>query len=344
MSIEDYLQKLGEAEVRRRLEHTEQEQGPCEPDTLRLVHRLAQILESLDRLDEAKELLWRAFEGRQSELGDEHPDTLASLDALAHLLVIGLGEIDEAEDLYRQAINTRQRVLGLYHPDTLRDVHALACVVEDFDLDEAKQLFWRAAAGRERELGREHPDTLASFAMLIGVLRQLGEDEEAKALSVRDEMPGRLTATDVPLPPSSGPAETQPHRPNGPDVSATPRSQERRVRSVEPATCEAETLANVIELLMPYRERLALARRLHARGASLAITPAYLASQLHEKHDIRVSVRKIVDSLSHKQVFVRLSGFAWKGIGRRYVVSGSPTDPYILQQHTGAPPPKWTVS
>ena len=58
-------------------------------------------------------------------LGQEHPDTLTSVNNLA-LLYQAQGRYGEAEPLYRRALEARERVLGPEHPETLTSVNNLA--------------------------------------------------------------------------------------------------------------------------------------------------------------------------------------------------------------------------
>jgi len=55
---------------------------------------------------------------RREVLGDNHPDTLISMNNLAALYQ-SQGKYDEAEPLYVECLKLRREVLGDNHPDTL---------------------------------------------------------------------------------------------------------------------------------------------------------------------------------------------------------------------------------
>ena len=75
-------------------------------------------------------------------LGQEHPDTLTSVNNLAFLYQ-AQGRYGEAEPLLRRALEARERVLGPEHPHTLTSVNNLAVLYfTQRDWTRAAQ-FWR---------------------------------------------------------------------------------------------------------------------------------------------------------------------------------------------------------
>ena len=62
-------------------------------------------------------------------MGPTHPDTLASVGALASLLK-ALGKLQEAEPLYRRALLRMEEVLGPAHHDTLNLLINLAVLLK----------------------------------------------------------------------------------------------------------------------------------------------------------------------------------------------------------------------
>ena len=134
------------------------------------------------RYDEAEPLYRRALEARERTLGNEHPDTLTSVNNLA-LLLRRTGRYDEAEPLYRRALEARERTLGNEHPDTLISVNNLAVLLDNKGrYDEAEPLYRRALEASERTLGNEHPDTLISVNNLAALLDKKGRYDEAEPL------------------------------------------------------------------------------------------------------------------------------------------------------------------
>ncbi|KAF8534119.1 hypothetical protein BDD12DRAFT_757914, partial [Trichophaea hybrida] len=65
------------------------------------------------------------METKKRVLGQEHPDTLTSVNNLASKFC-KQGRLQEAEELLVQVMETRKRVLGQEHPDTLTSMANLA--------------------------------------------------------------------------------------------------------------------------------------------------------------------------------------------------------------------------
>jgi hypothetical protein len=63
-------------------------------------------------------------------LGEERPDTLASIDNLAEVLRLQ-GRYKQAEEMHQQALGLRETLLGKEHPDTLMRTNELAVVLRD---------------------------------------------------------------------------------------------------------------------------------------------------------------------------------------------------------------------
>ena len=126
-----------------------------------------ELMASIDQLR-------RALEGREQQLGANHPSTLISVHNLAGLLQ-AQGKLSDAEPLYRRALEGREQQLGADHPSTLTSVHNLAVLLQaQGKLSEAEPLFRRAVEGREQQLGADHPDTLKSVSGLAGLLKAQG--------------------------------------------------------------------------------------------------------------------------------------------------------------------------
>ncbi|MEE9129901.1 MAG: tetratricopeptide repeat protein [Phycisphaerales bacterium] len=119
---------------------------------------------------------------QRRELGEEHPDTLASMNDLA-VLYDEQGRYDEAEPLYVKTLEIKKRVLGEEHPHTLNSMNNLAILYNNQGrFDEAERLQDKTLEIRKRVLGREHPDTLASMANLAIVYLDQGRYDEAEPL------------------------------------------------------------------------------------------------------------------------------------------------------------------
>ncbi|OAL01790.1 kinesin light chain [Phaeosphaeriaceae sp. SRC1lsM3a] len=154
-------------------------------ERLDLARRCARALHSDGRYKEAEELEVQVMQTTQRVLGDEHPDTLISINDMA-LTYSSQGRWTEAEELRVQVMQTTKRVLSDEHPDTLASIANLAVTYW-------KQGRWREAEALEvqvmqttrRVLGDEHPDTLISMNNLAGTYLDQGRWREAEALVVQ---------------------------------------------------------------------------------------------------------------------------------------------------------------
>ncbi|KAG1665337.1 hypothetical protein FOA52_011751 [Chlamydomonas sp. UWO 241] len=164
--------------------------------TLSSNHNLASVLYSQGKLVEAERLHARVLEARKLVLGPKHPDTLTSLNSLAHVLSKQPGKLVEAERLHACVLSARTKVLGAEHPDTLTSMDNLAIVLlHRGKLDEASALCQRALTGRQQTLGDEHADTLSSLKHLATVyskMCKLVESEQLlrRALAVKQKVLG----------------------------------------------------------------------------------------------------------------------------------------------------------
>jgi hypothetical protein len=82
------------------------------------VTRLSCSIDQSDKVltePHAEKLNRRALAGREKELGEQHPDTLASVNNLAGVLQ-DQGMYEDAEKLSRRALAGREKELGELHP------------------------------------------------------------------------------------------------------------------------------------------------------------------------------------------------------------------------------------
>ncbi|CAE6347231.1 unnamed protein product [Rhizoctonia solani] len=115
-------------------------------------------------------------------LGDEHPDTLTSMNNLANTYS-DLGRFEDARALHTQVLDTRKRVLGSDHPDTLTSMNNLANTYYFLGrFEDARALHTQVLDTRKRVLGSDHPDTLTSMNNLANTYYFLGRFEDARAL------------------------------------------------------------------------------------------------------------------------------------------------------------------
>ncbi|MEU8387344.1 tetratricopeptide repeat protein [Micromonospora sp. NPDC048843] len=124
---------------------------------------------------EAVHIYREVLNRRRRLLGDDHRQTLASMNNLAVVLQ-NQGDLEAAERLHRETYERAGRVLGPEHPTTLSSMNNLAGVLQDLgNLDGAQRLYEQTLAVRTRLYGPDHPNTLASMHNLAGIFRSTGD-------------------------------------------------------------------------------------------------------------------------------------------------------------------------
>jgi tetratricopeptide (TPR) repeat protein len=129
---------------------------------------------------EALPLLRRALTLREKQLGPSHPETAATLNNLANVL-LSLGRLSEAEPLQRRALRALENALG-EHPRVATASSNLADILKaKGDVAGARKLYERALTIDEKVYGPNHSEVLADVDNLASVL---GE-REARLLRQR---------------------------------------------------------------------------------------------------------------------------------------------------------------
>ncbi len=118
----------------------------------------------------------------QDKYGEEHPDTLTSLNNLACTYRY-LGDSRKALELHEKVYDIQKRTLGEEHPDTLGSLNNLAGTYGVLgDSRKALKLHEKVYDIRKRTLGEEHPDTLNSLNNLASTYGALGDSRKALKL------------------------------------------------------------------------------------------------------------------------------------------------------------------
>ncbi len=158
----------------------------------RLMDVMGSVYLALGNYQDAEPLLQNALFLRETNLGREHADTMASRDTLAELRW-RQARFSEAEELVRTNLQVQRRVLGNQHPDTLSSTNNLAALHwQQERYEEAEPLYVEALAGRRRVLGNQHPDTLETINNLAVLYKVMGRYEEAEPLYLEDLRGSRL--------------------------------------------------------------------------------------------------------------------------------------------------------
>ncbi len=146
----------------------------------RLLQTMAATLRSLGLQDEASAPQTEALEIRRRVLGNEHPDTLASVRNMGSLLA-RQGRLAEAEPYYREALEGRRRLLGDDDRSTLFSVGLMGSLLaRQGRLAEAEPYHREALEGFRRVLGDEHPRTLFQIGSMGELLAGQGKLAEAE--------------------------------------------------------------------------------------------------------------------------------------------------------------------
>jgi len=145
-------------------------------------HTLGKTYRSLGEFEPSERHLRVALVVRREQLGEEHPDTLSSMAALAATLW-SQGDLAGAQALYEEVSDVRRQVFGPKHPDTLGAMGGLAATLwEQGDLAGAQTLLEEILDVRRQVLGPEHPDTLWAIETLGTTLWSQGDLAGARAL------------------------------------------------------------------------------------------------------------------------------------------------------------------
>jgi serine/threonine protein kinase len=144
-----------------------------------LLHAIGESLQALGVYDHGVRVHKSALRIRMKELGEEHPDTMASMANLA-ALNFRAGNHDEALRLFIRSTALRTRVLGEEHPDTLKSMNDLAIGYgANGDWDESIKLRRRTLQIMQRTLGPTHLDTIKAMVNVAHYFIMQGDYDQA---------------------------------------------------------------------------------------------------------------------------------------------------------------------
>ena len=131
---------------------------------------------------EAQRQVERALESRRRVLGENHPDTLDSMNSLGSLNG-AQGKYADAARLLTEVVEARRRVLGSEHNATIGSMHELAEVYRlSGKYDQAELLATQVLEARRRLQGDEHEETLAAMDALASAFERQGKYDKAQPL------------------------------------------------------------------------------------------------------------------------------------------------------------------
>ncbi|MBN2314622.1 MAG: tetratricopeptide repeat protein, partial [Sedimentisphaerales bacterium] len=144
------------------------------------INALAVVRTHQGEFTDANDLFAQALKGRRQALGENHPETLETLNDFG-VLRREQRRFGEAESLLLQALEGRKRVLGPDHPACFGTTHELAVLYkEQARYEQAEKLLLEAVEGRRLKLGDTHPHTIESLNTLIGLYDAWNKPEQAK--------------------------------------------------------------------------------------------------------------------------------------------------------------------
>jgi tRNA A-37 threonylcarbamoyl transferase component Bud32/tetratricopeptide (TPR) repeat protein len=154
---------------------------------------------------------------RRRALGEEHRDTLETMNALA-LLYEEAGKYAQAEPLHTKVLEIRRRVLGGEHRSTLNSMNNLGVVYdEEGKYALAESIFAKALQGLRRTVGEEDAATLVAMKNLGDLYRTEGKYALAEPLLLKDlDLQRRVLGEDHPgtlnrgEPPRAGSGQSSP--------------------------------------------------------------------------------------------------------------------------------------
>ena len=151
-------------------------------DCMIMAERFSLVYGAAGRPQKALQLMERVVKSYQRTLGEEHPNTLSSINNLA-ICYSKTCRRQEALQLIEPLLKVYKRTLGEEHPYTLSLIRGLAiCYSETGRRQEALQLIEPLLKVYKRTLGEEHPYTLSLIRGLAICYSETGRRQEALQL------------------------------------------------------------------------------------------------------------------------------------------------------------------
>lgn len=166
--------------ARRCVEKCESLWGQVHRKTQASNQLLASILKSQRKTREASDIMGRSIQIIKNMMGEDHPDTIASLEIYA---LNGPWPHHIREQKLRQTLAMWTSVVGEDDPNTLANMDHLAeALIDQGKVEESKLVHQQAYRLRELHLGKEHPDTLKSMSHLAWVENSEGKYDVAEKI------------------------------------------------------------------------------------------------------------------------------------------------------------------
>lgn len=151
-------------------------------------------LKSLGDYPRAKGYYDQALRIRQAELGEAHPNTVASVNDVGFVLK-DMGRYAEAQPYFERALKTNRAVHGEQSPETAVSLDNLGLVYKDLGRFRKAQDYFEQALKITEARGRDHPNSVGSLHSLAWLLVDQGLRVQARpylerALRIQQKMFG----------------------------------------------------------------------------------------------------------------------------------------------------------
>ncbi|MDT8302999.1 MAG: serine/threonine-protein kinase [Sedimentisphaerales bacterium] len=187
-SVDPYVTQGREVTVRSFLDVASAElegkfkQEPLVEASIR--HTLGNTYRNIGDFGPAEKHLERAYNIQRDQLGQEHPETLGTMEGLARVYW-RQGRYDKAQQIFNKTVEGRRKVLGDEHPETLYSMNDLAMLYySQGRYAEAESLYTTMLQISRAILGDEIR-TVLFMGNLATVYRSQGRYSEAEPLYVR---------------------------------------------------------------------------------------------------------------------------------------------------------------
>ena len=165
--------------------------GDSDPLALRVRSTLGGVYRRTHDLPAAEREWTQVLAQRRFILGNDHADTLATLNNLS-IVYADQARYSEAEAALRELLEVRKRTLGEDSPEYRSSLGNLGVLLQDQSkFDEARPLIEQALAADRRRFGDRHTITLTSISQLGVLLDESGNTARAIAL-MRECHEGRV--------------------------------------------------------------------------------------------------------------------------------------------------------
>jgi hypothetical protein len=159
--------------------------GPDHEQTLLMGQRLGNVLRSIGRIDDARDLNAEIWGRTRRRFGDSHRHTLTIANSVGADLRLQ-GRWRQARALDEDLLAQHRQLLGADDPATLNSANNLAVDLRLLcDFDRARRLDEQTCEQRRRVLGPDHPLTLYGLSKLSCDHHGLGDYQTALALQRR---------------------------------------------------------------------------------------------------------------------------------------------------------------